>query len=154
MRSPVKLIAEGNRLVDAQHRVIVPEVQAYSIHNPAFENLKQLSAKDDGGEANAARLALAWNMHDDLIKFVKELADIWPLFMQGKEMPMGLSMTAHRAASLIAQATGKPQIGATVREEDKDENRTIKITVEGGVVRHVDGLPDGWLYEIDDQDGE
>lgn len=29
---------------------------------------------------------------------------------------------------------------------------TITITVKGGMVQDVAGLPEGWLYEIDDQD--
>lgn len=88
----------------------------------------------------------ACNAHNELIETVKTL----PLPHMGDCR----LEDERKARALVARITGKPQIGATVREEDKDENRTIKITVKSGMVQDVDGLPDGWDYEIDDQDGE
>ena len=33
-----------------------------------------------------------------------------------------------------------------------ENTHCVVITVEGGCVTDVDGLPDGWCYEIDDRD--
>ncbi len=33
-----------------------------------------------------------------------------------------------------------------------NQNKTITISVKGGVVTNVDNVPDGWSTEIDDQD--
>lgn len=32
------------------------------------------------------------------------------------------------------------------------KHNTLTITVQGGAVTEVEGLPDGWSYEIDDKD--
>jgi len=37
-------------------------------------------------------------------------------------------------------------------EEKMDQNRTIKITVKGGVVVEVGGIPPGYDFEINDLD--
>ena len=36
--------------------------------------------------------------------------------------------------------------------KEYEEEKTIKITIEGGMVANVEGLPNGYLYEIDDRD--
>lgn len=35
---------------------------------------------------------------------------------------------------------------------EESPNKTIKITVKGGCVQEVENLPEGWDYELDDQD--
>ena len=35
---------------------------------------------------------------------------------------------------------------------DITEAKTIKITIKGGAVQSVDGLPEAWQYEINDLD--
>lgn len=40
------------------------------------------------------------------------------------------------------------------RREVLEHPPKIKITIEGGVLQDVEGLPEGWLYELDDKDNE
>ena len=42
-----------------------------------------------------------------------------------------------------------------LKEEEKNEkNKTIQVTVQGGVVVDVKNLPDGWDLQIIDKDNE
>jgi len=53
------------------------------------------------------------------------------------------------------QSGGWPQFEADLEaaiKKEEAQDKTLKITVKGGVVIDVDNVPEGWSVEIDDQD--
>lgn len=43
-------------------------------------------------------------------------------------------------------------VGQFEKKEERKAANTVKITVQGGMVQDVAGLPDGWQYEVEDLD--
>lgn len=66
--------------VYSRYGLITQEIISYDVRNPAYLNPKQLSAHDDGGNANARLIALAPCMFELLTDIASHLAQGGPLY--------------------------------------------------------------------------